>query len=347
MCSPSQTVTAPDIRGFQPPTHLCLIVKRRTEPIRRCSPSCGRRNVDADQGSGGRLMLILRQSETRPPLCTSRRFATFQTWRSCGRHWPPQRRAKWLRCSPKSAHISASDSSTMQARTNSRGQPRIGLLSRRSRLLELHDFTTGGEGPATLLCTPYALHGAVVADLAPGHSLVGALRDRGVRRLFVADWRSATEDMRLLGIDDYLADLNVLIDEIGAPANLIGVCQGGWLALIYAARFPAKVRQLVLAGAPVDTKAAPSALTALADGSPIAGLRGIGSPWRWHCSRTQRLKVLGTANHQCRGYLAAAAHRCAGRLRSFRPDRSAVSRMVRVDSRSARQLFRRGRGTAL
>jgi poly(3-hydroxybutyrate) depolymerase len=143
---------------------------------------------------------------------------------------------------------------------------RIALEIKTARL---HDFTTGGEGPATLLCAPYALHGAVVADLAPGHSLVGALRDHGVRRLFVADWRSATEDMRFLGIDDYLADLNVLIDEIGAPANLIGVCQGGWLALIYAARFPAKVRKLVLAGAPVDTKAAPSALTALADGSPL------------------------------------------------------------------------------
>jgi poly(3-hydroxyalkanoate) synthetase len=143
---------------------------------------------------------------------------------------------------------------------------RIALELKTARL---HDFMTDGEGPATLLCAPYALHGAVIADLAPSHSLVGTLRDRGLRRLFVADWRSATEDMRFLGIDDYLADLNVMVDEVGAPANLIGVCQGGWLALIYAARFPAKVRKLVLAGAPVDTKAAPSALTALASDSPL------------------------------------------------------------------------------
>jgi poly(3-hydroxybutyrate) depolymerase len=143
---------------------------------------------------------------------------------------------------------------------------RIALELKSARL---HDFATDGEGPATLLCAPYALHGAVIADLAPSHSLVGALRDSGLRRLFVADWRSATEDMRFLGIDDYLADLNVLVDEVGAPADLVGVCQGGWLALIYAARFPAKVRKLVLAGAPVDTKAAPSALTALAGDSPL------------------------------------------------------------------------------
>ena len=60
--------------------------------------------------------------------------------------------------------------------------------------------------------------------------------------------------MQFLGIDDYLADLNVLIDEIGAPVDLIGLCQGGWMALVYAARFPGKVRKLVLAGAPVDTR---------------------------------------------------------------------------------------------
>jgi poly(3-hydroxybutyrate) depolymerase len=51
---------------------------------------------------------------------------------------------------------------------------------------------------------------------------------------------------------------------------LIGLCQGGWLSLLYAARFPAKVRKLVLAGAPVDIAAAPSALSALAGASPLA-----------------------------------------------------------------------------
>jgi poly(3-hydroxyalkanoate) synthetase len=58
--------------------------------------------------------------------------------------------------------------------------------------------------------------------------------------------------MRYLSIDNYLADLNVAIDEIGAPVDLVGLCQGGWLSLLYAARFPAKVRRLVLVGAPVD-----------------------------------------------------------------------------------------------
>jgi poly(3-hydroxybutyrate) depolymerase len=133
----------------------------------------------------------------------------------------------------------------------------------------LHDFSIGEEGPAALICAPFALHGATVADFAPGYSLVAALHEAGLHRLYVAEWRSATPDMRFLGIDDYLASLNVMVDAVGTSVDLIGLCQGGWLSLMYAARFPAKVRKLVLAGAPVDVRAAPSGLSALADGSPL------------------------------------------------------------------------------
>src|SRR5262249_58186098 len=98
----------------------------------------------------------------------------------------------------------------------------------------------------------YALHRALVADCAPGHSIVATLRSSGLERLYVADWRSAAPDMRFLSIDSYLAELNVAIDQIGPPVDLVGLCQGGWLSLLYAARFPEKVRRLVLVGAPVD-----------------------------------------------------------------------------------------------
>ena len=74
----------------------------------------------------------------------------------------------------------------------------------------------------------------------------------GRSRVFVTDWRSATPEMRYFTIDSYLADLNVAVDQLGPPVDLIGLCQGGWLALVYAARFPTKVRRLVLVGAPID-----------------------------------------------------------------------------------------------
>ena len=132
----------------------------------------------------------------------------------------------------------------------------------------LRDFSEGASGQPALVCAPLAVHSAAIADFERGHSLVAALRQAGLSRLFVADWRSATADMRYLGIDNYLADLNVMVDEIGAPVDLIGLCQGGWMALIYAARFTKKVRTLVLAGAPIDIRAAPSALSSLSDSTP-------------------------------------------------------------------------------
>jgi poly(3-hydroxybutyrate) depolymerase len=145
------------------------------------------------------------------------------------------------------------------------------------KTVQLRDFSTVADGVPTLLCAPFALHGAAVADIAPGHSLVATLRDAGVRRLFVTDWRSATADMRFLSIDDYLATLNVLVDQLGGKVDLIGLCQGGWLSLLYAARFPAKVRKLVLVGAPVDIAAAQSGLSALVDASPLALFRELAS----------------------------------------------------------------------
>jgi len=144
------------------------------------------------------------------------------------------------------------------------------------KTVRLRDFTIGARNqPPALLCAPFALHGAAVTDLTTGHSLVAALQRAGVRHLLVTDWRSATSDMRFLGIDEYLADLNVVVDAIGAPIDLIGLCQGGWMSLIYAARFPNKVRKLVLVGAPVDIAAARSALSTLAESSPLAIYREL------------------------------------------------------------------------
>ena len=127
--------------------------------------------------------------------------------------------------------------------------------------MRLRNFSIGSDGPATLICAPYALHGATVADFAPGHSVVEALCHGGLPRVFVTDWRSATPETRYLTIDSHLADLNVAVDELGPPVDLIGLCQGGWLALVYAARFPEKVRRLVLVGAPIDIAAAESQLS--------------------------------------------------------------------------------------
>jgi polyhydroxyalkanoate synthase subunit PhaC len=127
--------------------------------------------------------------------------------------------------------------------------------------LRLWDFSDGGATTPAVVVTPYALHDGGLVDLASGHSLVEALLRAGRRRLHVAEWKSATRATQNYGIDDLLAALNVAVDEIGVPVDLVGPCQGGWLSLLFAARFPKKVRRVVVAGAPVDIDAEPSVLT--------------------------------------------------------------------------------------
>jgi poly(3-hydroxyalkanoate) synthetase len=140
--------------------------------------------------------------------------------------------------------------------------------------MRLRDFSRGSRGQPVLICGPYALHSTLIADFAPGHSIVERLQQSGHDRIFLTDWRSASADMRFLAIDQYLADLNVAVDEIGAPVDLIGLCQGGWLSLVYAARFPEKVRRLVLAGTPVDVSV-DSGLARLVGSAPQAAFEGI------------------------------------------------------------------------
>jgi poly(3-hydroxybutyrate) depolymerase len=134
--------------------------------------------------------------------------------------------------------------------------------------VRLRDFSTSTAGPTTLICAPFALHGATIVDFAPLHSLVRALQDGGINRLCVTDWQPATAQMRYWCIDDYLAALNVLVDELGGAVSLVGLCQGGWMALMYAARFPRKVRKLVLAAAPIDVGAGTSKLTEVVNNTP-------------------------------------------------------------------------------
>jgi len=123
--------------------------------------------------------------------------------------------------------------------------------------LRLRDFTVNaaaGEIP-TLVDAPFAGHTAVIADYHRGQSLVETLLGNGLTQVCVTDWKSATPQMKDYDIDHYLAELNVCIDDLGGKVNLVGLCQGGWMSAMLAARFPHKVNTLVLAGAPIDTAA--------------------------------------------------------------------------------------------
>jgi len=135
--------------------------------------------------------------------------------------------------------------------------------------MELRDFSTAKEGTPVLILAPYAGHTSVIADFHEGQSLAATLLDRACKRLFVTDWKSAAPFMRDYDIDNYLEEINVAVEELGGRVALVGLCQGGWCAAMYAARYPHKVEKLVLAGAPIDTDAGDGAIKAMAHAMPM------------------------------------------------------------------------------
>ena len=139
------------------------------------------------------------------------------------------------------------------------------------RTMVLRDYSTEGtEKTPTLVDAPYAGHSAMIADYHKGQSLIETLQSNGVNRVFLTDWKSATEDMKDFDIDQYLAELHVAIEDLSGRVNLVGLCQGGWMSAMYAARFPHRVASLVLAGSPIDTDAGNGPIKRLAHTHPAS-----------------------------------------------------------------------------
>jgi len=46
--------------------------------------------------------------------------------------------------------------------------------------------------------------------------------------------------MKDYDIDTYLAEINVVVDDLRSPVHLVGLCQGGWMSAMYASRFPGR-----------------------------------------------------------------------------------------------------------
>jgi poly(3-hydroxyalkanoate) synthetase len=142
-----------------------------------------------------------------------------------------------------------------------------------------------GGAPPTLIVPPLAVQDAGFVDLMRGHSLVQTLSAANGTQVYVADWMSATPDMGPLSINSCLSELNIAIDDLGGEVNVVGLGVGGCLALIHAARFPGKIKRLVLAGAPVDVDVRPSLMTRFArssiecaelpDNDPVSGAQSL------------------------------------------------------------------------
>jgi poly(3-hydroxyalkanoate) synthetase len=124
------------------------------------------------------------------------------------------------------------------------------------RLLQFSSCT----GTPLIIVPPQAGHHSYIADYGSGQSLVECAVGYYTGPVYAIEWKSCTHRRRNEGIVDLLLQLNSAITAAGGKATLVGLCQGGWLATIYAALHPDQVASLVIAGAPIDTHAGKSVI---------------------------------------------------------------------------------------
>ena len=129
-------------------------------------------------------------------------------------------------------------------------------------IARLRDFSTSGRAQVvpTLVLPPQAGHDSCIVDYSSEQSQMQTILAAGLTRAYSLDWIGATSATKDASIDDYLQVIDESVERLGGRVNLIGDCQGGWLATIYAALRPECVNTLTIGGAPIDFHAGDAAI---------------------------------------------------------------------------------------
>jgi poly(3-hydroxybutyrate) depolymerase len=120
-------------------------------------------------------------------------------------------------------------------------------------LARLRDFSVSRRRVMpTLVLPPQAGHDSCIVDYSAEQSQMRTIIEAGLDRALSLDWVGATRESKDASIEDYVDVVDRAIEHCGGRVNLIGDCQGGWLATIYAALYPERINTLTIAGAPID-----------------------------------------------------------------------------------------------
>ncbi len=121
----------------------------------------------------------------------------------------------------------------------------------RVRLKHYHPLSSAGPTLKTPLLVIYALvNRETLLDLQPGRSVVQNLIKEGID-VYMIDWGYATRKDRYMTIDDHVSGfMNNIVDFIRRRhrlpgINLMGVCMGGTFAIMHAALYPEKIKNLI------------------------------------------------------------------------------------------------------
>ncbi len=118
----------------------------------------------------------------------------------------------------------------------------------------LRRFDTDRTGDPIVILPPQAGHHSSIADYSPDQSLVKTCLKKTTKPVYVVEWKTSTLKRKNEAINDLVKQTMVCVKKAGGgrPVILAGLCQGGWLATIYAALFPYDIRALILAASPID-----------------------------------------------------------------------------------------------
>ncbi len=94
-------------------------------------------------------------------------------------------------------------------------------------------------------------------DLQPDRSYIKKLLDAGLE-VYLIDWGHPTKGDRYISMDDYVNDyINNCVDFVRRKnrvekINILSICQGGTLSVIYSSLYPNKVKNLVTHVTPIN-----------------------------------------------------------------------------------------------
>jgi poly(3-hydroxyalkanoate) synthetase len=123
-----------------------------------------------------------------------------------------------------------------------------------------------GEGTPILIVPPQAGHKSWIADYGDGQSIIQVAME-GTASVYCIGWKACTHERRNETIDDLIEQVRKAVSEIiyvdRIYPHLVGLCQGGWLAALYAMRYP--LAELTIANAPLDTSVGKTIIQSLID----------------------------------------------------------------------------------
>ena len=117
----------------------------------------------------------------------------------------------------------------------------------------LRQFSEKGGTPVVII-PPQAGHDSTVADFDNEQSLVQTAVAAG-RTVYAIDWKSCPPSRRNETIADLVDQVRAAVVGHTGPCELVGLCMGGWLAVVFASLYPHFVKKLIVAAAPIRATA--------------------------------------------------------------------------------------------